>query len=237
MCGRYTLSKEEHFRLMMEEAGFVFDEFSMTRLVARPRYNIAPSQDILAVLDEKPKTVTALKWGLVPSWAKDEKIGGSLANARAETVAEKPAFRSAYRKRRCWVPADGFYEWKKTPLGKQPYRFTMKDGSLFYFAGLWEVWKNPQTNEDVRTVTLITTEPNAVTQPVHDRMPVILTPEHQDAWLNKETPVEALREMLAPYPAEAMRATPVSTAVNSAKYDGPELVKPLPADEEFRLEG
>jgi putative SOS response-associated peptidase YedK len=119
-------------------------------------------------------------------------------------------------------------------LGKHPYRFTMKDGSLFFFAGLWEVWRNPQ-GEDVRTGTLITTEPNAVTQPVHNRMPVILPPDKQDAWLAKETAVEALQSFLAPYPAEAMQATPVSTAVNSAKFDGPELIRPLPAAGEFRL--
>lgn len=236
MCGRYTLSEEDHINIKFQEAGYNFDEFSHIRRVWRPRYNIAPSQDIPIILDEAPKTITTAKWGLIPSWAKDEKIGNSLTNARAETVAEKPAFRTAYRKRRCWVPADGFYEWKKTPLGKQPYRFTMKDGSLFFFAGLWEVWKNPKNGEDLRTVTLITTEPNAVTQPVHDRMPVILTPEHRDAWLSKETPVEALRGLLVPYPAEAMQATPVSPQVNSAKYDGPELIKPLPAAGEFRLE-
>ena len=219
---------------MLREAGFIFDEFSEVRLVAR--FNIAPSQQIPVILDQAPKTITSAKWGLIPSWAKDDKIGSSLTNARAESVAEKPAFRTAYRKRRCWVPADGFYEWQKTPLGKQPYRFSMKDGSLFFFAGLWEVWKNPKNGEDLRTVTLITTEPNTVTQPVHDRMPVILTKEHQDAWLSKETPVDALRSLLMPYPAEAMQATPVSTAVNSAKYDGPELLKPVPGDGEFRLE-
>jgi putative SOS response-associated peptidase YedK len=187
------------------------------------------------ILDQAPKKITSAKWGLIPSWAKDEKIGGSLTNARAETVAEKPAYRTAFRKRRCFVPADGFYEWQKTPLGKQPFRFTMKDGSLFFFAGLWEVWRNPQ-GEDVRTVTLITTEPNAVTQPVHDRMPVILPPDRQDAWLSKETPVETLQSFLAPYPAEAMQATAVSTAVNSAKYNRPELIQPLPSAGEFRLE-
>ena len=224
--------------MMLREAGFVFDEFSDTAII--PRFNIAPSQQILVVLDMAPRVITTAKWGLIPSWAKDEKIGNSLANARADTIADKPAFRGAFRKRRCWVPADGFYEWKKTPLGKQPYRFSMKDGSLFFFAGLWEVWHNPEGKE-VRTVTLITTEPNAVTQPVHDRMPVILTRANRTAWMNHETPVEELKGMLAPFPAEAMKAEPVSTAVNSARYDGPELIRPLPetgdaGGDVFRLE-
>lgn len=232
MCGRYTLSKTDHLEAMLREAGFIFDEFSETRIV--PRFNVAPSQQIPVILDAAPKTITSAKWGLIPSWAKDEKIGGSLTNARAETVAEKPAFRSAFRKRRCWVPADGFYEWKKTPVGKQPYRFTMKDESLFFFAGLWEVWRNPDGKE-VRTVTLVTTEPNAVTQPVHDRMPVILPPENRDAWLASETTAETLKSLLVPYAAEAMKAEPVSTAVNSARYDGPDLIRPLP-DDVFRLE-
>src|SRR5687767_11150165 len=190
MCGRYTLSKTEHFKLMLEEAGFIFDEFSEIRLV--PRFNISPTQQVPVILDAAPRTITSAKWGLIPSWSKDEKIGSSLCNARAETVVEKPAFRTAFRKRRCWVPADGFYEWKKTPIGKQPYRFTMKDDSMFFFAGLWETWRNAGGKE-VRTVTLITTEPNAVTQEVHDRMPVILPPENRDAWLAKETPVEKLK--------------------------------------------
>jgi putative SOS response-associated peptidase YedK len=234
MCGRYTLSKKEHLEQMLREAGFVFDEFSDIRLV--PRFNIAPSQQIPVILDEAPRTITSAKWGLIPSWAKDEKIAGSLTNARAETVMEKPAFRTAFRKRRCWVPADGFYEWKKTPIGKQPYRFTMKDESLFFFAGLWEIWRNTE-GKDVRTVTLITTEPNEVTQFVHDRMPVILAPANRAAWLAKETPVETLKSLLVPYSADTMQAMPVSTAVNSAKYDGPELIKPLASPGEFRLEG
>jgi putative SOS response-associated peptidase YedK len=232
MCGRYTLSKKEHFDTLLQEAGFIFDEFSETRLV--PRFNVAPSQQIPVILDSAPNTITSAKWGLIPPWAKDEKIGNSLTNARAETVAEKPAFRSAFRKRRCWVPADGFYEWKKTPVGKQPYRFSMKDGALFFFAGLWELWRNPEGKE-LRTVTLITTEPNAVTQPVHDRMPVILQPENRDAWFSSSATPDELKSLLVPYPAEAMKAEPVSTAVNSARYDGPELINPI-ADDTFRLQ-
>lgn len=234
MCGRYTLSKAENLKMMLREAGFIFDEFSQTALL--PRFNVAPSQQIPVILDVAPRTVTAARWGLIPSWAKDEKIGNSLANARADSVAEKPAFRSAFRHRRCWVPADGFYEWQKGPMGKQPYRFTMKDGAPFFFAGLWEVWQKPEGSE-IRSVTLITTEPNEVTQPVHDRMPVILTRENRGAWLNPETSTDTLKQMLVPYPGDLMKAEPVSSAVNSARYDGPELIRPLPAPGEFRLEG
>lgn len=232
MCGRYTLSKAEHLKMMLREAGFLFDEFSETALI--PRFNITPSQQIPVILDAAPRIVTAARWGLIPSWAKDEKIGNSLANARAESIGEKPAFRAAFRKRRCWVPADGFYEWKKTPVGRQPYRFTMKNDAPFFFAGLWEIWRNPD-GQDVRTVTLITTGPNAVTQSVHDRMPVILPPERRGAWLAPDTPVETLKSLLVPYPAEAMKAEPVSSAVNNARLDGPELIRPLP-DDGFRLE-
>jgi putative SOS response-associated peptidase YedK len=232
MCGRYTLSKKERLAEMLRER-FVIDEFSEIRLI--PRFNIAPTQQIPAVFEENGRKLWAARWGLIPSWAKDEKISSSLVNARCETVASKAAFRSAFRSRRCLVPADGFYEWQKTGTGKVPHYFTRKDGALFAFAGLWETWRSSD-GEQVRSVSLITTTPNSVVAPVHDRMPVILTPEREAAWLSNNTSMESLSSFLAPYPAEEMEARVVSSAVNSAKVDTPELVNPLPAAWEFRLE-
>lgn len=231
MCGRYTLTKKEKLAEMLKER-FMFDEFSDIRLV--PRFNIAPTQQIPVIVDDGGRKLIGARWGLVPSWAKDEKIGSSLVNARCETVASKAAFRSAFKSRRCLVPADGFYEWQKTGLGKVPHHFTLKDDGLFAFAGLWESWKNP-AGEEVRSVSLITTTPNALVSPVHDRMPVILTPDRESAWLDPNTPQESLTAMLAPYPAEQMKERPVSTAVNSAKIDAPELLAAVAVDE-FRLE-
>lgn len=228
MCGRYTLSKTENLKFMLEEAGFLFDEFSEIRIT--PRFNIAPSQTVPVVFDDSPGILSTVKWGLVPFWAKDEKIGGSLANARAETVASKPAFRNAFKRHRCLVPADGFYEWQTTPGGKVPHRFTLADGAPFCFAGLWEEWENPDKVK-VRTCTLITTTPNALVATVHDRMPVILPRERLRAWMDATTPAETLSTFLVPLPAEQMREYAVSRAVNSARHDGPELIEPAPVGE------
>jgi putative SOS response-associated peptidase YedK len=232
MCGRYTLSKKEELSEMLRER-FMFDEFSEIRLVAR--FNIAPTQQIPVIVNEGGRKLISARWGLVPPWAGDEKIGASLANARCETVASKAAFRSAFKLRRCLVPADGFYEWQKTGLGKVPHHFTLKSDALFAFAGLWESWRNP-AGEEVRSVSLITTTPNAVVAPVHDRMPVILTPEREAAWLDHATPAESLGRMLVPYPVEQMKARAVSSAVNSARFDSPELLAPAAPAGEFRLE-
>jgi putative SOS response-associated peptidase YedK len=212
---------------------FIFEEFSEIRLV--PRFNVAPTQQIPVIVNEGSRKLVSARWGLIPSWAKDEKIGSSLVNARCETVASKAAFRSAFQSRRCLVPADGFYEWQKTGWGKVPHHFTMRDDSLFAFAGLWESWRNP-AGEEVRSVSLITTTPNAVVAPVHDRMPVILTPENESAWLEPSTPAESLTGMLAPFPAERMKERAVSTAVNSAREDSASLLEAMPAAGEFRLE-
>ena len=227
MCGRYTLTAPDRIAQR-------FDVQADIQLLLA-RYNVAPTQQIPAILDDAPHKLTQARWGLVPSWAKDDKAGASLINARCETVADKPAFRSAYEKRRCLVPADGFYEWQKTGLGKVPHRFTLKDDSLFAFAGLWETWRQPD-GTPLRTISLMTTTANAVVAPVHDRMPVILTRDHEAAWLDRATPVQALAKMLVPYPPEEMKVVPVSTAVSNARLDSPELIEPV-APGEFRLEG
>jgi putative SOS response-associated peptidase YedK len=164
-----------------------------------------------------------MRWGLIPFWAKDPSIGSRMINAMSETAAEKPAFREAMSKRRCLVPADGFYEWQKlSSKEKQPYSFGMSDNSIFAFAGLWEKWKGPE-NQVIETCTILTTKPNAVTAEVHDRMPVILMPEDYDLWLDPGmTDPAHVTDLLHPCGARLMRKFPVSTRVNSVKNDDPE---------------
>ena len=182
-------------------------------------------------------------WGLVPSWAKDPSIGNSLANARSESVHEKPSFRSSFTKgRRCLVPADVYYEWQPVPAGaprgakKQPYAIGMRDGAPFMFAALWEFWRPRPTDgtpagEPIVSCALLTTGPNAVMAPIHDRMPVILPPGAWETWLDPRTPVDALRALLIPYDAQAMRAWPVSTRVNSPRNDDASCVASMTAGE------
>ncbi len=222
MCGRYSLTTP------VEGLRRVFGFLEQPNLA--PRYNIAPSQEVAAVrLGEDGKRHFAqLRWGLIPSWAKEAKIGNRMINARAETVAEKPAFRAAFRRRRCLVLADGFYEWQKRDKGaKQPYRITLADGGPFGFAGLWESWRDRESGERIESATIIVTEANDLLRPIHDRMPVILSPEDFDAWLDTERPGEAARALLRPYPAAALAATPISTRVNKVTNDDPAVIAPL----------
>ncbi len=202
-----------------------------------PRYNVAPSQPLLTVrLDRDGEREWALlRWGLVPSWAKDPGIGNSLINARSETAPEKPSFRAAFKRRRCLVPADGFFEWQRRNKGKQPYYITLKDGKPFAFAGLWEMWTGPG-GEELQTCTLLTTEANELVQPLHDRMPVILAPQDFDLWLGKpgdadKEEITVLRHLLHPFPAEKMQAGPVSKSVNNPRNEGPECIEPVTEDE------
>jgi len=191
-----------------------------------PRYNIAPSQDIAAVRQgAEGRELLMLHWGLVPSWAKEPATGFSMINARAETVDCKPAFRTAFRRRRCLIPADGFYEWRAVN-GKQPYRFTVA-GGVFAFAGLWEHWQGP-AGEVVDSCTIIVTDANDLVRHVHDRMPVIIDPADYMFWLDPGvTEPEALLPLLVPYPAARMRAHPVSKNVNRANYDAPDAIEPI----------
>jgi putative SOS response-associated peptidase YedK len=220
MCGRFTLKTspariKEMFRLQR------LGEFD-------PRYNIAPSQPVLAVrlnAESGDREGTFLKWGLIPSWAKEPGIGNNLANARADTVAIKPAFRSAFKKRRCVVIADGFYEWQAGPGGKTPYYFQLKDGGPFAFAGLWERWEKGE--EPVESCTLITTEANGVVSPVHDRMPVILAPESFTSWLDpNEQRAEVLQALLVPLPDDWLTAHSVSKLVNNPRNETPRCIEP-----------
>jgi putative SOS response-associated peptidase YedK len=191
-----------------------------------PRYNIAPTQDILGVFGSSDRReMTFYKWGLIPSWAKDASMGAKLINARSETVTEKPSFREAFKKRRCIIPADGFYEWQITGSKKQPFFFRMRDELPFGFAGLWERWQG-KGGEVLNSCTILTTEANEALRPVHDRMPVILHPEDYELWLNADVrKLDLIKGMLQPYPAEEMVGYAVSTSINSPRSQGEHLAK------------
>lgn len=226
MCGRFTLAtpgSELQRRFGLPEPPEL-----------RPRYNIAPTQSIAIVRrHDSGRELALVRWGLVPSWADDPGIGSRMINARAETVAEKPAFRAAFRKRRCLVPADGFYEWQARDGRKQPFLIRRRDHAPFAFAGLWEHWEGPKGRPDQRaepslqTATLITTRANAVLEPLHERMPVILDPADYDLWLDPAAPWQMAETLLRPCRDDALESEPVSTRVNSVRHDDPACVAPV----------
>jgi putative SOS response-associated peptidase YedK len=199
MCGRYsiTVSPDQlaaHWNAELPEAPII------------SRQNAAPSETLPTLLNDGANRIQMLRWGLIPRWAEDESIGNKLINARAETVAEKPSFRDAFKKRRCLVLADAFYEWQKIDAKrKQPMRIALKSGEPFAFAGLWETWRDPE-GQMLRTFTIITTTPNDLSAPIHDRMPVILTREGEARWLDGATSADDLQALLVPYAAELMTA-------------------------------
>ena len=222
MCGRYTLSQ-------LPEA--IAQTFGIQQVLdLQPQYNIAPTQIVAAILhnpESNRRELQQLRWGLIPSWAKDPGISVKMINARAETVAEKPSFRAAFKRRRCLVVADGFYEWQRQENKKQPFYFRLQDEQPFGFAGLWEQWQSPEGKE-VASCTIVTTEANELMQSVHNRMPVILKPEDYDLWLNPQLQApDTLQQLLQPYLSEAMTAYPVSTVVNSPKNNTPECIVPI----------
>jgi len=226
MCGRYTQTSSwsELVHLYRITEG-------PPPLNLRPRYNIAPTQDVAVVcvaLDGGGRALARMRWGLVPSWAMDIAIGARLINARAETVAEKPSFRDAYRRRRCLIPANGFYEWQKRPGGlKQPYWITLRHQQPFAFAGLWERWEKASDGKPVHSCTIITTEASELLRPIHGRMPVILNAANHDAWLDTDGHDGAqAAALLRPYPSEAMAAWPVGTYVNNVTNDDPKCMNP-----------
>jgi putative SOS response-associated peptidase YedK len=195
-----------------------------------PRYNIAPTQPV-PVIRQNPKEpireLSLMRWGLIPSWAKDPSVAAQMINARSETAGTKPAFRDALKSRRCLIPADGFYEWKRDGRIKQPYCFELNEGELFAFAGLWDRWRDA-SGKAVETCSILTTTPNAVTSAVHDRMPVILDPDTYDLWLDPGMrDVAAASDLLKPCDARLMRCYPVSTRVNSTANDDEECSAPV----------
>ena len=223
MCGRFSLTTEEKqlnefFRLAGGTEPYI------------PRYNGAPTQQLAVITADQPDRLQYFRWGLVPSWSKEMTKSTPVINARAETISEKPTFRRAFKSNRCLVPADGFYEWMHTGI-KQPFRFVMADDTPFAMAGLWETWKGSR-GEIINSFAIITTGPNALIEPVHNRMPVILRKNSYEEWLFSEDQ-ESLKSMFIPFPAKGMRMYKVSELVNSVKADGPELIKPLPGSEFF----
>lgn len=223
MCGRFTLTVDAD----SIQTHFPWLEHIPHQIA--PRYNIAPTQPIAVVPNDGRNAVDHFVWGLIPFWAKDPSIGNRMINARSETLAEKNSFKNAYRRRRCLVLADGFFEWANIAgqKAKQPFYFRMEDGAPFAFAGLWEEWNSPEGSQ-LKSATIITTEPNALVKQVHARMPAILHPADFQLWLSmEEHPPAALQHLLAPYPAEEMVAFPVSTTVNSPFNDLPENIQPL----------
>ena len=221
MCGRFALTVDP---ADLQDA---FPEYTFPAQAAR-RFNIAPTQPILALPNDGTSKADFFVWGLIPSWAKDPAIGNRLINARAETLAEKPAFRGAYKYRRCLIFADGFYEWQaqSSSKSKVPHLIRLKSGKPFAFAGLWEHWQSADGSE-VKSATIITSAPNELMAPIHNRMPVILARDAYAQWFDPTPhfPVD-LNSLLVPYPAEEMEAYPVSTLVNSPANDRPELVVP-----------
>lgn len=246
MCGRYASSRSPED--LAEEFEVVDPRLDR---VLPPDYNVAPTKEVYAVLERTPKEdsetptrqLRVLRWGLVPSWAKDPSIGSRMINARTETVAEKPAFRRAFAARRCLLPADGYFEWYPTQqLGKggkplkQPFYIHPADGGVLAMAGLYEIWKDPTREEDDPerfrwTCTVLTTDAPDELGRIHDRMPMALTPEHRAAWLDPGTPKDRLAELLVPAQQTGLVAVPVSTAVGNVANNGPHLIEPLPLEE------
>ena len=227
MCGRFTL------RTPTETLAAMFDGLKFPKLT--PRYNICPTQPVLCVRQSGSGENEAvnLRWGLVPFWAKDLKIGARMINARSETAATKPSFRAAFKSRRCLVLADGFYEWKKEGKLKQPYYASRRDDQPFCLAGLWESWrdKSVDDSETVETCTILTTDANAIMQPLHDRMPVILQQNSFDFWLDKDfSDVEQLEKLLVPFEPDELQTYPVDKMVNRPVNDSAQCIEPLKGD-------
>jgi putative SOS response-associated peptidase YedK len=221
MCGRYTLTLDP------DELQELFGLSEPPPPGLAPRYNIAPSQPVAVVPNRETRKLELFRWGLIPAWAKDPKIGSQMINARSETAAEKPAFRAAFKKRRCLILADGFYEWQRTETRKTPVYFQLEGGRPFAFAGLWEAWASPDQGT-VHSCTILTTQANTLVAPTHDRMPVILPPDAYPLWLSPgELAAEQARRLLQPFAPEQMTVRAVSSRVNNPNFDSPECVRPM----------
>ncbi len=222
MCGRFTMTIDPTHLQEAFPWAIIPNELN-------PRYNIAPSQPIAVIPNSGENILSMYTWGLIPSWSKDPTIGNRMINARAETLAEKPSFRNAYRRRRCLILADGFYEWKQEPNrnSKTPMYIHMKNRNPFAFAGLWELWNSPDGSE-IRSCTIITTQPNSLLEPIHNRMPVILPPDAYSRWLDPgEKQPAQLNELLIPFHSSEMEAYPVSKMVNNTQNDSADLIHPI----------
>ncbi len=220
MCGRYIFTEEP--RKLYKR--YDIEASKKIQLEIKTMYNIAPGFLVPVITGNSPNAIEIMKWGLIPHWAKDPKIGYKLINARAETVAQKPGFRASFRNKRCLVPATGFYEWQPTKAGKVPHLIQMKSREIFSFAGIFDVWKDVEGKE-FKTFSIITTSPNELMQPIHNRMPVILKKKQEELWLEKEAPEESLIKLLKPFPENKMEAFIVSTRVNSPRNQDKELIQ------------
>ncbi|MBK9256167.1 MAG: SOS response-associated peptidase [Saprospiraceae bacterium] len=230
MCGRSSLTKVEKEIEQRFHATFYSEE--LERYNPLPNYNVAPTHYHPVITNQDSVHIHLYKWGLIPFWAKDEKIGSKLINARVESIAEKPVFKNALKSRRCLVPMDGFYEWKKVNNQKIPYRIVTRDQEIFAAAGLWENWKN-SIGEEVHSFTIITLAANKIMSSLHDRMPAILMRDQEKLWLSNDIPPEDLLEMLQPYPDELTKIYRVSEKVNNVRANDPTLIEevkdiPLP---------
>jgi putative SOS response-associated peptidase YedK len=222
MCGRFGLTRPEALSL---------ERFGISELPPLvPRYNIPPSSDILVVRERKAVTgAEMIRWGLVPSWAKDPSIGNRMANVRSDTALEKTSFRAAMQKRRCLIPADVFFEWQDVPGQKRrkPYAVAFRDGEIFALGGLWEAWRAKESGEWLITCAILTTEPNELLEPIHDRMPVIIPPDQYRAWLDGSTTMDDVRRLVAPYSSDEMRTWEVSLRVNDPRTDDATVIAPV----------
>lgn len=224
MCGRSSLTKTQKELEERFQSSFYSDD--LVQYNPLPNFNVAPTNQHPVIINEDPDHIRLFKWGLIPFWAKDEKIASRLINARVETLAEKGSFKHALKKRRCIVPFDGFYEWMKTDEGKQPYRIFTTNTEIFTIAGLWERWKN-ESGDTIHTFTLITQAPNAKLSRIHDRMPAILLPEQEALWLDESMAQEEALQLISPYPEEYIDYYPVSTQVNNVRNNSPELIEAI----------
>ena len=218
MCGRFIFTDPAKIKRLLPDA-----DIDQIRIEFAPSYNIAPSQNIPVILNDGSNNVRLIRWGLVPSWAKDLSIGYKMINARAETITEKPAFKRLIKGRRCLIFTEGFYEWKKLGKGKQPYFIRMKDQQAFAFAGLWDIWE--KEGDALVSGTIITTGANNLVADIHDRMPVIISPDSYEIWLDHDG--KDIMNLLKPYPAEEMEAYPVSRLVSSPANNSPDNIYPV----------
>lgn len=218
MCGRYTIIEIDVKEFKKR--------YSVTKVPddLRPNYNVTPQQNVLAILNETPKELSLIHWGLIPSWAKEINTKYSMINARAETITEKPAYRGIIKRKRCLIVADSFYEWKKVEGAKHPHRILMKDEGLFSFAGVWDHWECD--GNEVNSCSIITTAPNAMMQNIHDRMPVILDQDHEQEWLS-DINIDRVLELLKPYNEKNMKAYEVSRSVNSPANNDPSVLEAI----------
>ena len=190
----------------------------------KPTYNAAPTQSLPVITQDEPRTIDLYRWGLIPNWAKEPKVGNQMINARAETLLQKPSFRDSFKRRRCLVLTDGFYEWKQTSNQKIPYRISIRDNNLFAFAGIWDVWRT-LGGETLRSFSIITTEPNQAVRSLHNRMPVILKKDNEHRWLQDIDTQEA-QSMLEPYPLDDLKVYPISTLVNNPRNNSEDVIRP-----------